>query len=571
MNITRPNLGLSWQEMARWLALPITWIAGISAIAIWLGMSSAALAPEHKLGLAVIAMVPALVQLALYKFHGEDWAEAASLLIWTALAVGGMALAGNLYSPLMALAILPVIASLGMGKAERVLEAGFLACLAIIAMAIAGPSGWLPRDGFLLSAWPQMEMSVLVLTMVASVSVLLSLLPGWDEEARTRDSLFRNGAHMDFCVQADGRIVTASNAGRKWSKNARSLAEITGTGRAATTLRTAVIDAMAYGASLDAELPIGADEILYQIHVRPLDRRRAIVSIRDVQADHDLVTRLRSERDSAEIRARDKAVFLASMSHELRTPLNAIVGFSDMMKARLYGPIPAKYAEYADLIHESGRHLVDLVGDVLDMSKIESDHYQLSMDEFDLCDIIRSCTKLMQMSAETAGVSLNTQLPEFELPVKADRKAMRQILFNLLSNAIKFTPTGGEVTISAQLIGDDKVQLGVEDNGVGMSAEDAARVGQPFQQADSAKITDARGSGLGLSLVKALTELHEGEFVLESEHGQGTRIALDLPIVDDRKVDRGQVERMDVRAHIARAQAATQEIAAVSQRLAGGN
>lgn len=569
MNIIRPSMGISWQEMARWLALPITWIAGIAVIAIGLGLGPASLAPVHKLGLAVSAMLPAVMQLALYRFRGEDWAEAAILLSWTTLAVAGMALAGNLYSPLMALAILPVIASLGMGKAERVLEAGFLACLAIIAIAVAGPAGWLPRDGFLLSAWPQMEMSVLVLVMVSSVSALIALIPGWDEEARTRDALFRNGAHMDFCVQADGRIITASNAGRKWAKGARRLMDITGKGRALATLRHAVIDAMTHGASLDAELPLGEDNTLYQVHVRPLDKSRAILSVRDIQAAHDLVARLRSERDTAEVNARDKAIFLASMSHELRTPLNAIVGFSDMMKARLYGPIPAKYAEYADLIHESGQHLVDLVGDVLDMSKIDSNHYQLTEDGFDLNDIVRSCTKLMQMSADTAGVTLSTQLPEFDLMVQADRKAMRQILFNLLSNAIKFTPAGGTVTISTRLAGEGAVELCVEDNGVGMSAADSARVGQPFQQADSAKLTDARGTGLGLSLVKALTELHGGEFELESEPGQGTSITLDLPIVDEANMDRGMVEHLDVRAHIARAQAATQEIAAVSRRLAG--
>lgn len=571
MNILRPSMGISWQEMTRWLALPITWIAGVTAIAIWLGLGPANLAPAHKVTLAFTALAPALLQLALYKFHGEEWADATILLGWTVLAVAGMGLAGNLYSPLMALAILPVIASLGMGSATRILEAGFLACFAILAIAIAGPLGWLPRDGFLLAAWPQMEMSVLVLTMVVSIAELLALLPGWDEEARIRDALFRNGAHLDFCVGADGRVITASNAARKCFKGAHALCDITGKGRSRSILRAAVFDAMSHRASLDAELRLGEAQTLYQVHVRPLDARRAIVSIRDVQQAHELVARLRDERDSANTRATDKAMFLASMSHELRTPLNAIVGFSDMMKARLYGPIPAKYAEYADLIHESGQHLVDLVGDVLDMSKIESDHYQLSCSDFDFNGIARSCTKLMQMSADTAGVTLETQLPDFDIPVHADRKAMRQILFNLLSNAIKFTPAGGKVVVSTRLAGGNAVQLCVEDNGVGMSAEDTERVGQPFHQADSAQLTDSRGSGLGLSLVKALSELHGGAFTLESEHGQGTSIQLELPIVDKAKLDRGQVERLDVRAHIARAQAATQEIAAVSQRLATGN
>ncbi|VAW01230.1 hypothetical protein MNBD_ALPHA06-1129 [hydrothermal vent metagenome] len=161
---------------------------------------------------------------------------------------------------------------------------------------------------------------------------------------------------------------------------------------------------------------------------------------------------------------------------------------------------------------------------------------------------------------------LATELPTFDVQVHADRKAFRQILYNLLSNAIKFTPGGGQIITRLALDG-DQVILEVTDNGVGMSQDDAKRVGTPYQQADSAAQSEARGTGLGLALVKALAEMHDGTFSLDSELGQGTTIRLTVPILDTDKMDQAKVQELDVRSHIRRAQQATTEIAAVAARL----
>ena len=263
--------------------------------------------------------------------------------------------------------------------------------------------------------------------------------------------------------------------------------------------------------------------------------------------------RLQAEEDT-----RAKSQYLASVSHELRTPLNAIIGFSDVMKARLFGPMPARYAEYADLIHESGRHLMDLIGDVLDMSKIEADHYELSVEDFNIDEVVSISTKLMRLQAEEAGLTLVVEKSDKEIPVVADRKALRQILLNLLSNAVKFTPKGGAVVVMTR-ISDNNLVLAVGDSGVGIATDEISGLGQPYTQASSAAQTDKRGTGLGLSLVKALAELHQGTMSISSRKGEGTTISVTLPIL---KVPHGSVTAhpaLDVHQQIERAQSVSQK------------
>jgi cell cycle sensor histidine kinase DivJ len=517
-------------------------------------------------GLGLIASLPAFLHLGIGRFLKEEWAQALVLIGWASFAAFAIASPGNLYTPLIGFAVLPIVAAMTFGGVQRVLEATVLTALIVLAIAIAGQNGLLPRNSGILATAPVLELAGLVLSLIVVGVALAAILPQMDSQARLRDALFRKSPHNDFCISADRRILCASDQGRSWRK-AKTLGDLVqnkqGLAEATQALQQALVD----GVDGSLRVPVGPDAKQHLLHVRRLDHYRAIVSLRDVSEEVAREQKLVHDREAALAASRDKTMFLASMSHELRTPLNAIIGFSDMMKARLFGPIPAKYAEYADLIHESGRHLVDLVGDVLDMSKIESAHYTLTRENFDLSEVVRTCVKLMQMGAEDAGVKLIVDLPETEVPVIADRKAVRQILFNLLSNAIKFTPGGGIVTTSIELK-NSRIDLAVADNGVGMSEQDALRVGTPFQQADSARHSDARGTGLGLSLVKALAELHDGKFELQTELGQGTRISLDLPIVDAIRVNQAQVQKLDVRSHIRRAQAATEQIAAVSARIA---
>lgn len=262
-------------------------------------------------------------------------------------------------------------------------------------------------------------------------------------------------------------------------------------------------------------------------------------------------------RENAREEIRAKSQYLASVSHELRTPLNAIIGFSDVMKARLFGPMPARYAEYADLIHESGQHLMDLIGDVLDMSKIEADKYELVEESFDIAEIIAISTKLMRLQAEEAGLSLTVDAMDGPIMVQADRKALRQILLNLLSNAVKFTPEGGAVVVMTRASG-NKLVLAVGDSGVGIEPSEAERLGQPYTQAASARDTDKRGTGLGLSLVRALAELHGGKMSISSRKGQGTTVSVSLPILEEERGTLGTHPGLEVHRQIERAQEATQ-------------
>ena len=243
-------------------------------------------------------------------------------------------------------------------------------------------------------------------------------------------------------------------------------------------------------------------------------------------AEHDAQNRVKDLEKISE----EKTLFFAGVGHELRTPLNAIIGFSDMMRSRLFGPLPGKYAEYADLIHDSGQHMLDLIGDVLDLSKIELGKYELHYDDFDAVDVIRSSVKMIRPSSDAAEVQISIDIdPSESLNMTADRRALRQILLNLLSNAIKFTPKGGHVGVNVKRVG-DVMNISVSDDGVGIAADDIKSLGRPFSQASNARKTEARGSGLGLALVKSLIEQHGGRFVLASQEGQGTTADVYIPI-----------------------------------------
>ena len=248
-------------------------------------------------------------------------------------------------------------------------------------------------------------------------------------------------------------------------------------------------------------------------------------------AAHAAQAAAEAARDEANASATAKSRFLANMSHELRTPLNAIMGFSDIMRARMFGDLTPKYAEYAELIHESGRHLTDLINDVLDMSKIEAERYTLDLDLFDARDPVSGALRLMRLQADEAGVQLRGVLPQQAVMVDADRRALKQIVLNLVSNALKFTPAGGSITVTLQAVG-DALELVVADTGVGIAREDQERRGRPDEQAGDAE-HKAQGTGLGLSLVKAFARLNGGEMTIESELGEGAAMTVRLPVLHE--------------------------------------
>jgi signal transduction histidine kinase len=226
-----------------------------------------------------------------------------------------------------------------------------------------------------------------------------------------------------------------------------------------------------------------------------------------------------------------KSEFLANMSHELRTPLNAIIGFSEIVAGELFGPIGARrYVEYAEDIHTSGILLLSIISDVLDLSKIEAGQRQLSESMVELHDAAESSLRLVRGRAENGRVRIVSGIARNTVPrVFADERAVKQILLNLLSNAVKFTPEGGRVAVGAELRTDGSLAVSVDDSGIGIAPENIPRALAPFSQVDTSSSRSHEGTGLGLSLVKSLIELHGGTLELESELGKGTLATVIFP------------------------------------------
>jgi signal transduction histidine kinase len=247
----------------------------------------------------------------------------------------------------------------------------------------------------------------------------------------------------------------------------------------------------------------------------------------NVNRMNDELHRLYGELETA---SRHKSEFLANMSHELRTPLNAILGFSQVLQQKLFGELNAKQEEYLEDILSSGNHLLSLINDVLDLSKVEAGQIALELAPFSLREAVERGVVMVRERASNNGIHLASEIdPEVRL-VSGDERRIRQVLFNLLSNAVKFTPEGGRIDVNAARVGDE-VQVAVADTGPGIAPEDVERIFEEFQQTDvGAK--QHEGTGLGLALSKRLVELHGGRIWVESELGVGSRFVFALPAED---------------------------------------
>jgi two-component system cell cycle sensor histidine kinase PleC len=248
----------------------------------------------------------------------------------------------------------------------------------------------------------------------------------------------------------------------------------------------------------------------------------------------ELARKYEAEKVRAEGANQAKSEFLANMSHELRTPLNAINGFSEIMIAEMYGPLgDSRYKDYSRDILNSGQHLLALINDILDMSKIEAGKMNLRFEPLSLDEVAEDALRLVRNRAEAAGLALRLDF-DADLPeVEADYRAIKQVLLNLLSNAIKFTPRGGVVTVHAERRDDplgERVKIAVQDTGIGIPPEDLARLARPFEQIEGQHTKTQQGTGLGLALTKALVEMHGGLLDLRSAPGQGTSASFSLPV-----------------------------------------
>jgi signal transduction histidine kinase len=250
----------------------------------------------------------------------------------------------------------------------------------------------------------------------------------------------------------------------------------------------------------------------------------------------DITLRKRIEKDllAAKLLAEDanraKSQFLANMSHELRTPLNAVIGFSEIIKNEMLGAInDPRYREYAEDIHRSGAHLLQLINDILDLTKVEAGKYELQEEVCDVAKAISDAIRLMRDLATNGGLTLQN-LVSPDLPfLFADERCLRQMVVNFLSNAVKFTPKGGRIDVGARLDADGALVISVTDTGIGMKPDDIPRALSPFRQLENSLGRRYEGTGLGLPLVKALLDLHQGSLAIASELGAGTTASACFP------------------------------------------
>jgi PAS domain S-box-containing protein len=249
---------------------------------------------------------------------------------------------------------------------------------------------------------------------------------------------------------------------------------------------------------------------------------------RDISAEVEAAQELRVAKERAETASRVKSEFLANMSHELRTPLNAIIGFSELIRDQPFGKVGRQYIEYATDINSAGHHLLDVINDVLDLSKIEAGRYEIAEETVELGMLVRHCIGMVKLRAREGGVRIDNAVNGMRIALRGDGRALKQIVLNLLSNAVKFTPSGGVVSLRIEAA-PDNVALVVADTGIGIAAEALQLLCQPFQQADASISRKFGGSGLGLAISRKLLALHGATLTIESAPGEGTVVRATFP------------------------------------------
>lgn len=280
---------------------------------------------------------------------------------------------------------------------------------------------------------------------------------------------------------------------------------------------------------------VGTDITALKMHEEKLvhSEKRLMATVADLRASQqrlaELAEKYAEEKTRAEEANQAKSKFLANMSHELRTPLNAIIGFSEIMESGMFGPLGAeKYHEYCSDIRGSGQYLLEVINDILDMSKIEAGRIRLDFEDLSIDTLLNEAMRVVAARAQNKRLQLSARISP-ELRLRADRRALKQIALNLLSNAVKFTPVGGRVTVRGRAT-DHCITLAIADTGIGIAKDALARLGRPFEQVESQLTKSHQGSGLGLAISKSLVELHGGRMRIRSTLGKGTLVVVRLPL-----------------------------------------
>ena len=456
--------------------------------------------------------------------------------IWAVCAIAATTLTGGISGPLAAWVAMPIVAAVVLNQRRQISIGAALALMAALFAAGVSISQTVKMPDEQETFWLSL---IAIITLVVGVGVALlpalrarSIRASDAEEARTRLlKVLTEQPQLILSFDELGRVLSAYGE----TPPGLDLNQLMQHGLIAAAhdadrqgLQTAIDQALVQGRAEAGFAPHRAMDHYVYLSMRRAADDRLYGALRDGSLQHAREAALEAARADAETLNQGKTRFLASMSHELRTPLNAVIGFSDIMRLQLFGELSPKYAEYAQLIWESGQHVLDMINDVLDMSKIEAQRYELSTESFDIREPVSQGLRLMRSAAHDKGVEIHSSMPAHAMTVTADKRAVKQIALNLLSNAVKFTPRGGNVRLALNE-GDGIVEIVVSDTGVGIAPDDLTRIGQPYEQAGDPE-QKALGTGLGLSIVKAMAHLHGGTMMIDSSLGEGTMVSVRLPV-----------------------------------------
>ncbi|HEY5072474.1 MAG TPA: HAMP domain-containing sensor histidine kinase [Caulobacteraceae bacterium] len=517
----REHGGLS--EAAAWNA---AWFATTTFAALAWPPTARGSAPTWALAAASLGAAASLI------LRARSWPgrNHVLLLIWTIGITGAVLLYGGLTGPLAALVPAPLAAAIVLGR-RRTVAAG--AAFTVVVVGVAGLAAAAGGASVEPRPWLAIFAVLLIVAAVASALVLQSRRAAASEaaaaaaERRSRALLAGQGL-LIVDLDLGGHVRETFGQSSEPFACGVPRGEFADLAAEPEVLKDALERARTEHRVEIMFAPAGAEDRCLAALVSAQEDG-FIAVVRDVSQERSRQVLLEQSASEAFALADNKSRFLANMSHELRTPLNAVIGFSDIMRSQMFGPLAPKYTEYAELIHESGGHLLDLINDVLDLSKIEAERYEPALETFDAREAVSAALRLTRVQAETSQVRLRGALGLDPIRVNADRRAIKQIVINLVSNALKFTPAGGSVTVGLRAA-DGGLELVVGDTGIGISSEDLARLGNPYEQAGGPAL-NAMGWGLGLSLVRALCELHGGSMSIQSTLGEGTVVAVRLPVL----------------------------------------